>query len=75
MGSSAAAEEDDRAQVCDNPSHFFIPNFDLHSNIMAVHRKTSVSGQPTLISVHVTARKATAPATAIVASSSAGGTG
>jgi hypothetical protein len=48
-------------------------NFDLHSNIMVVHRKPSVSGQPKLTSAQVTAPKTVAPAAA--ASSSAGGTG
>jgi hypothetical protein len=54
---------------------FSIFNFNIHSNIMVVHRKTSVSGQPKPTSTQVTAHKATAVMAATAASSSAGGTG
>jgi hypothetical protein len=40
---------------------YSILNFDLHSDIMVVHRKTSASGQSKLASAQVTARKAAAP--------------
>jgi hypothetical protein len=50
-------------------------NFDLHSDIMVVHRESSVSGQPKPTFTHVTAPKTVAPVAAAVASSSVGGTG
>jgi hypothetical protein len=49
-------------------------NFDPHSDIMAVHRKSSASGQPKPAIKQVTIPKTAAPMAATVASSSAGGT-
>jgi hypothetical protein len=54
---------------------YSILNFDLHSDIMVYHRKTSVSGQPKVTSAQVTARKAASPTAAAATSSSAGGSG
>jgi hypothetical protein len=47
-------------------------NFDLHSDIMVVHRKSSASSQPKPTSAQVTAPKTAAPMAAVASSSAVG---
>jgi hypothetical protein len=73
---------DDCAQECDDsPSIYSAANFDLHSDNIAICRKSSASGPPKSADKPMTIPKtvapmaATAPIVAAAASSSAGGIG
>jgi hypothetical protein len=73
-GSSVTAEEDDVPKYTIILLVYSSFNFDLHSDIMVVHRKSLASGQPKSTFAQVTSPTTTA-SVAVAASSSVGGIG
>jgi hypothetical protein len=72
---SAAAEKDDCAQVCDDPSSVYsATNSDPYSDNKVICRKSLASGPPKSADKPMSALKTAAPMAAVAASSTAGGT-
>jgi hypothetical protein len=72
---STAAEKDDCAQVCDDPSSIYsATNSDPYSDNMVVCRKSSMSGPPKSADKPMSAPKTAIPMVTTAPSSSVGGT-